>query len=223
MRLTHNSSALLTVPTRPSRRFQAGPILSKSLAMGLLRAYKAPWSSARSPPNDCVLAAIAARTALHEASSARGKATTVLKPRGGSAPASRQAFSCCGSVTTSPRGDLAWAGAGGAAFSSSSRFMAQRRQGRALLGWRAGLPGIRAARAHATEACRSYAGLALRAAPERLGSYRGLQALRSRSLGVDLKLAVGRLAGEQRDQEQPPMPPQSPKNTKRAAVDTSVL
>ena len=65
--------------------------------------------------------------------------------------------------------------------------------------------------------------VALRAAPERLGSYRGLQALRSRSLGVDLKLAVGRLAGEQRDQEQPPMPPQSPKNTKRAAVDTSVL
>ena len=147
MRLTHNSSALLTVPTRPSRRFQAGPIFSKSFAMGLLRAYKAPWSSARSPPKDCVFAAIAARTALHEASSARGNATTVLKPRGGSAPASRQAFSCCGSVTTSPRGDLAWAGAGGAALSSSSRFMAQRRQGRALLGWRAGLPGIRGWRA----------------------------------------------------------------------------
>ena len=60
-----------------------------------------------------------------------------------------------------PRGDLAWAGAGGAALSSSSRFMAQRRQGRALLGWRAGLPGIRAA-------LRVYGGpaLVLRAAPE---------------------------------------------------------
>ena len=114
--------------------------------------------------------------------SARGNATTVLKPRGGSAPASRQAFSCCGSVTTSPRGDLAWAGAGGAALSSSSRFMAQRRQGRALLGWRAGLPGIRAALtapetrlSQATEACKPGGRV---------------------SLGEALKLAVSSAAGK---------------------------